>query len=164
VRLLGDHGGMDVLSSRLLLHPTDPERSWVFYREMLGLAIYREFGSGPDRGTVFFLGGGFLELSGRAAAPPAHSMALWLQVRELAAARRELGERGVRILREPKREPWGLLEMWMRTRTGCASASWRCRRSTRCAAETEGQFRLLPVVPQRRLPCPDDPPTSHDSR
>jgi Glyoxalase/Bleomycin resistance protein/Dioxygenase superfamily len=40
-------------------------------------------------------------------------MALWLQVRELAAVRRELGERGVRILREPKREAWGLLEMWI---------------------------------------------------
>jgi Glyoxalase/Bleomycin resistance protein/Dioxygenase superfamily len=34
-------------------------------------------------------------------------------VRELAAVRRELDERGVRILREPKREPWGLLEMWI---------------------------------------------------
>ena len=91
VGLLGDHGAMDVLSSRVLLHPTDPERSRVFYRDTLGLAIYREFGSGPERGTVFFLGGGFLELSGRAAAPPAPGMALWLQVRELAAARRELG-------------------------------------------------------------------------
>jgi Glyoxalase/Bleomycin resistance protein/Dioxygenase superfamily len=78
-----------------------------------GLAIYREFGSGPERGTVFFLGGGFLELSGRAAAPPASGMALWLQVRELAGVRQELGERGVPILREPKREAWGLLEMWI---------------------------------------------------
>src|SRR4029450_1844696 len=114
VRLLGDHGAMDVLSSRVLLHPTDPERSRAFYRDTLGLAIYREFGSGPDRGTVFFLGGGFLELSGRAAAPPAPGMALWLQVRELAAARQELGERGVEILREPRREPWGVLEVWIR--------------------------------------------------
>ena len=104
---------MDVLSSRVLLHPTDPERSRVFYRDTLGLAIYREFGSGLDRGTVFFLGGGFLELSGRAAAPPAPGMALWLQVRELATTRRELGERGVPILREPKLEPWGLLELWV---------------------------------------------------
>jgi catechol 2,3-dioxygenase-like lactoylglutathione lyase family enzyme len=64
-------GDMDVLSSRVLLHPTDPERSRVFYRDTLGLAVSREFGSGPERGTVFFLGGGFLELSGRAAAPPA---------------------------------------------------------------------------------------------
>jgi catechol 2,3-dioxygenase-like lactoylglutathione lyase family enzyme len=104
---------MEVLSGRVLLRPTDPERSRAFYRDTLGLAIYREFGSGPERGTVFFLGGGFLELSGRAAAPPAHGMALWLQVREVAAARRELGGSGVRILREPRREPWGLLEMWI---------------------------------------------------
>jgi catechol 2,3-dioxygenase-like lactoylglutathione lyase family enzyme len=104
---------MEVLSSRVLLRPTDPERSRAFYRDTLGLAVYREFGSGPERGMVFFLGGGLLEVSGRAAAPPAHGMALWLQVRELAAVRRELGERGVRILREPRREPWGLLEMWI---------------------------------------------------
>jgi catechol 2,3-dioxygenase-like lactoylglutathione lyase family enzyme len=103
---------MDVLSSRLLLHPTDPQRSRTFYRDTLGLAIYREFGSGPERGTVFFLGGGFLELSGRAAAPPASGTAFW-QVRELAAVRGELGEGGVRILREPRREPWGLLELWI---------------------------------------------------
>ena len=109
--LLGDRGAMDVLSSRLLLR-SHPEARRVFCPDTLGLAIYREFGSGSERGTVFFLGGGFLELSGRAAAP-APGMALWLQVRELAAARRELGERGVRILREPRREPWGLLEMWI---------------------------------------------------
>jgi catechol 2,3-dioxygenase-like lactoylglutathione lyase family enzyme len=95
---------MEVLNSRVLLRPTDPERSRVFYRDTLGLAIYREFGVGPERGTVFFLGGGFLELSGRAAEPPA---------RDLAAARQELGERGVRILRAPRREPWGLLEMFI---------------------------------------------------
>src|SRR4029434_2911988 len=65
------------------------------------------------RGTGFVLGGVFLEWSGRAAASPAPGMALWLQVRELAAVRRELGERGVPILQEPKREPWGLLEMWI---------------------------------------------------
>ena len=61
---------MEVLSSRVLLHPTDLERSRAFYRDALGLAIYREFGSGEDRGTVFFLGGGFLELSGHSEAPP----------------------------------------------------------------------------------------------
>ena len=111
--LPGDHDAMEVLNSRVLLRPTDPERSRAFYRDTLGLAIYREFGDGPERGTVFFLGGGFLELSGRAAEPPGPGVALWLQVRDLAAARQELGERGVGILREPRREPWGLLEMWI---------------------------------------------------
>jgi predicted enzyme related to lactoylglutathione lyase len=150
--LLGDHGAMDVLSSRVLLHPTDPERSRVFYRDTLGLAIYREFGSGPERGSVFFLGGGFLELSGRAAAPPAPGMALWLQVRELAGVRRELGERGVQILREPKREPWGCWRCGSRTPMGCASASWRCRRSIRCAAAADTHLSLLYVLPQGLAP------------
>lgn len=59
-----------VLSSRILLHPTDPERSRAFYGEALGLAVYREFGTGPERGTVYFLGGGFIEVSGRSESPP----------------------------------------------------------------------------------------------
>jgi catechol 2,3-dioxygenase-like lactoylglutathione lyase family enzyme len=79
---------MDVLSSRVLLHPTDPERSRVFYRDRLGLVIDREFGGGPDRGTVFFLRGGFLELSGRAAGAASPGHGLWLKLRELAAVRR----------------------------------------------------------------------------
>jgi len=73
----GDDGVMEVLSGRVLLRPTDPERSRVFYRDILGLAVSREFGSGPERGTVFFMGGGLLELSGRAAAPPAGSVSTY---------------------------------------------------------------------------------------
>ena len=92
--LLGDHDAMEVLNSRVLLRPPTRSAAGALYRDTLGLAIYREFGDGPERGTVFFLGGGFLELSGRAAEPPAPGMALWLQVRDLAAVR-ELGERGV---------------------------------------------------------------------
>ena len=104
---------MEVLNSRVLLQPVDPERSREFYRDVLDLAIYREFGSGPARGTVFFLGQGFLELSGRAEHPPGDAVALWLQVRDLAATHRELVDRGVPVLREPRREPWGLDEMWI---------------------------------------------------
>jgi catechol 2,3-dioxygenase-like lactoylglutathione lyase family enzyme len=146
---------MDVLSSRVLLRPTDPEGSRAFYRDMLGLAIYREFGSGTERGTVFFLGGGFLELSGRAAAPPASGMALWLQVRELAGVRQELGERGVPILREPKREAWGCWRCGLPTPMGCVSASWRCRRSIRCAAATSGGSCLLLVASPGQRPLGD---------
>ena len=43
----GKMGDMDVLSSRTLLRPSEPSRSHRFYRDTLGLAIYREFGS-PD--------------------------------------------------------------------------------------------------------------------
>jgi catechol 2,3-dioxygenase-like lactoylglutathione lyase family enzyme len=104
---------MEVLGSRVLLHPTDLERSRAFYRDTLGLAIYREFGSGPGRGTVFFLGGGFLELSGHAERPPAPGLELWLQVRDLAATHGGLAAGGVEIVRPPERMPWGLDEMWV---------------------------------------------------
>ena len=102
-----------VLSSRILLRPTDPERSRAFYGEQLGLAVYREFGTGAERGTVFFMGGGFLEVSGRSATPPAPAVRLWLQVDDVAAAQEELRAKGVDIVRPPVREPWGLVEMWI---------------------------------------------------
>ncbi|OEJ37773.1 glyoxalase [Streptomyces agglomeratus] len=102
-----------VLSSRTLLRPTDPERSRAFYGEALGLAVYREFGTGPERGTVYFLGGGFLEVSGRSETPPSPALQLWLQVADAAAAYDELSGRGVEVLRPPVREPWGLIEMWI---------------------------------------------------
>ncbi|GGP63539.1 VOC family protein [Streptomyces melanogenes] len=107
-----------VLSSRTLLRPTDPDRSRAFYGGQLGLAVYREFGTGPERGTVYFLGGGFLEVSGRAEAPPSPGMRLWLQVADAAQAYEELTGRGVEILRPPVREPWGLIEMWLQDPDG----------------------------------------------
>ncbi|MFE9450346.1 VOC family protein [Streptomyces sp. NPDC006739] len=102
-----------VLSSRTLLHPRDPERSRVFYGEQLGLSVYREFGEGPERGTVYFLGGGFLEVSGRSQTPPSPAVRLWLQVEDVAAVQEELLARGVEIARPPVKEPWGLVEMWI---------------------------------------------------
>ncbi|MET9887989.1 VOC family protein [Streptomyces sp. NPDC006430] len=102
-----------VLGSRILLRPTDPERSRAFYGAALGLAVYREFGTGPLRGTVYFLGGGFLEVSGRADTPPAPGLELWLQVADVQAAYEELRIRGVEVLRPPRQEPWGLIEMWI---------------------------------------------------
>ncbi|WP_329576861.1 VOC family protein [Streptomyces sp. NBC_01361] len=102
-----------VLSSRTLLRPTDPERSRAFYGGALGLAVYREFGTGPERGIVYFLGGGFLEVSGRSEAPPSPGLQLWLQVADAAAAHEELAARGVEVLRPPVKEPWGLIEMWI---------------------------------------------------
>ncbi|MER6151931.1 VOC family protein [Streptomyces hirsutus] len=105
-----------VLGSRILLRPTDPERSRVFYGEQLGLAVYREFATGPERGTVYFLGGGFLELSGRSDSPAGAAdpaTRLWLQVADVAAAHEELKDKGVEIVRPPVKEPWGLIEMWI---------------------------------------------------
>ncbi len=104
---------MEVLSSRLLLRPVDLEASVAFYGDALGLAVYREFGAGAQRGVVFFLGGGFLEVSGRAPSPAGPNLQLWLQVRDLDQAHAELATRGVEIVRPPTHEPWGLREMWV---------------------------------------------------
>jgi catechol 2,3-dioxygenase-like lactoylglutathione lyase family enzyme len=104
---------MDVLSSRILLRPTDPERSRRFYRDVLGLAVYRQFGPQDDPGLVFFLGPGFLEVSGRSAAAPADKLMIWIQVRDVRAEHERLSGAGVKVLREPVLEPWGLIEMWI---------------------------------------------------
>jgi predicted enzyme related to lactoylglutathione lyase len=77
------------------------------------LAIYREFGHPRDPGLVFFLGHGFLEVAGRSKDAPAPGLAIWLQVRDVGAEHERLRAAGVRVLREPKQEPWGLVEMWI---------------------------------------------------
>jgi catechol 2,3-dioxygenase-like lactoylglutathione lyase family enzyme len=103
---------MDVLSSRVLLRPSDPARSRAFYGDVLGLAVHREFGPPEHRGVVYFLGNGLLEVSGRAGQPPA-GLDLWLQVRDVAAEHERLTGAGARVTRPPRREPWGLVEMWI---------------------------------------------------
>jgi catechol 2,3-dioxygenase-like lactoylglutathione lyase family enzyme len=103
---------MDVLSSRVLLHPRDLAASQRFYRDILGLAVYREFAGGQ----VFFLGNGLLEVSGHGSdGPPSgvESFELWLQVRDVGAEHARLAALGVPVLRAPQLEPWGLIEMWI---------------------------------------------------
>ena len=104
---------MEILSSRILLHPSDPERSRRFYRDQLGLGIYREFGPQDSPSLVFFLGHGFLELSGRAGDAAPGPLALWLQVRDVRAEHERLRSVGVQISRAPQLETWGLVEMWL---------------------------------------------------
>ncbi len=101
---------MEVLNSRVLLHPVDPARSRGFYRDVLGLAVAREFGPPDEPGVVFFLGGGLLEISGRAEQSP-RGLVLWLQVRDVAAEHRRLAAAGVPVVQEPALQPWGLVEM-----------------------------------------------------
>jgi catechol 2,3-dioxygenase-like lactoylglutathione lyase family enzyme len=111
--LSGQDEDVDVLSSRILVRPSDPGRSRHFYRDVLGLAVYREFGPPDDPGLVFFLGGGLLEVSGRAAGPPGNSVMIWLQVRDVEAEHERLAAAGVPVTRGPTVEPWGLTEMWI---------------------------------------------------
>jgi catechol 2,3-dioxygenase-like lactoylglutathione lyase family enzyme len=131
---------VEILAARVLLRPVDLARTRSFYRDVLELAVYREF----PGGTVFFLGGGYLEVSGQAtgadakgaaasqrasatdeqtaaggkpsdAEPDGHDeqVRLWIQVRDLATAYSTLLDRGATVVRPPRREPWGLDEMWI---------------------------------------------------
>jgi catechol 2,3-dioxygenase-like lactoylglutathione lyase family enzyme len=104
---------MEVLTSRLLLTPTDPTETRRFYGEVLGLAVAREFGPPEHQGIVYFTGGGFLEVSGQAEVRLAPGIRLWLQVRDVYAEHERLLAAGASIQRGPQREFWGLIEMWL---------------------------------------------------
>ena len=108
---------MDILSSRIILRPGHYERTLAFYRDALELAIAREY----PGGTVFYAGQSLIEVAahGRATdAPTGFAGAVWLQVRNAGIAATELALRGVPIDRPPVREPWGLIEMWLRDPDG----------------------------------------------
>jgi len=93
--------------------PAAPRRSGpeqALLPGLLGLAIYREFGSLADPSVVFFLGGGLLEVSGPTTSPPGLSV---LPGRDTHAEHERLTAAGVRVLREPTVKPWGLTEMWI---------------------------------------------------
>jgi len=101
---------MEILASRILIRPADYERSLAFYRDGIGLAIWREYGSG----TVFFAGQSLIELAGHGRDDGDGGPfpgAIWLQVRDIYSTQRELSERTVPIAREARQEPWGLHEM-----------------------------------------------------
>jgi catechol 2,3-dioxygenase-like lactoylglutathione lyase family enzyme len=102
---------MHVLQSRVLLRPRDFERSVAFYERQLGLVRYREWGAPPRRGVVYFLGGGFLELTEGGHDTRPRGVRLWLQVADVAAVHAELGAAAVPIVEPPERKPWGLIEM-----------------------------------------------------
>jgi catechol 2,3-dioxygenase-like lactoylglutathione lyase family enzyme len=104
---------MDVLSSRILIRPADLDRSRRFYRDALGLAVFREFGPATDPGVVFFLGQGLLEVSGRDGGAGPGPVMIWLQVRDVRAEHERLSAAGIRVVRGPATEPWGLTEMWI---------------------------------------------------
>lgn len=107
---------MEVLSSRLIVYPSDFARTVLFYDEVLGLHRYREFGAGGRiAGVVYFLGGGFLEVSshGHAFGAGDGSVRLWLQVRDVDAEHARLVAAGAVVLSPPADMSWGLRECWV---------------------------------------------------
>jgi predicted enzyme related to lactoylglutathione lyase len=103
---------MQVLSSRVIVHPADLARSRRFYEDVIGLSVSREWGVG----VAYFLGGGLLELSGAVVGEDAlvtRGTTLWLQVPALDGVETELRAAGVTVVKPAERMPWGLVELWV---------------------------------------------------
>ena len=113
---------VEVLSSRVLLRSRDLDAATRWYRDVLGLRVAREFGiDGRVTGVVFFLGGGFLEISqsgSSAKLANGGALTLWVQVPDLALEHDRLATADVHIDAVPQRMPWGLDEMWIRDPEG----------------------------------------------
>jgi len=105
---------VEVLQSRVLYRPSDYGVSVAFYRDVLGLHIYREWATG----TVFFLGGGLLEISRSAGPVTDDKLSFWLQVRDVDTEFKRLADAGVDVVEPPVTEPWGLREARVRDPDG----------------------------------------------
>jgi hypothetical protein len=73
----------------------------------------RQCGTRDAPGLMFFLGTGYLDVSGGSTDHRGGTLAIWIQVRYVHAEHRRLRDTGVPVLRAPQQEPWGLLEMWI---------------------------------------------------
>jgi catechol 2,3-dioxygenase-like lactoylglutathione lyase family enzyme len=103
---------MEVLASRLILHPSVMARSRHFYEQVLGLRIFHEYGDGSRViGVVYFLGGGFLELSGATPDRTNGFSTLWLQVPDVGREETRLRGLGIPLAAPASRKPWGLIEL-----------------------------------------------------
>ena len=69
---------------------------------------------------MFFLGAGLLEVSRSSTEPPSGAVRLLLHVRDVHEEWRRLAAADVVIEEEPKRRPWGLIEMVARDPDGLA--------------------------------------------
>ena len=103
---------MEVLSSRVLYGSQRFDALRSFYQDVLGLHVFREYGANEELlGVVFFLGGGFLELTRTSVSSP--SITLWLQVRDARAEEDRLRTAGVLVVKSVETMPWGLVESWV---------------------------------------------------
>ncbi len=102
---------MEVLSSRIILRVVDFTRSRAFYEDTLGLRIYREYGAGGVvSGVVYFLGGGFLELTEGRREAAGEAAIIWMQVPNVAVEEARLVAAGVTVRKPAERMAWGLVE------------------------------------------------------
>jgi len=86
-------GGLEILTSRFLLHPTDLDRSLLFYEQTIGLAIYREWRRDPRAAWSSSSAAEACSSLGREPSAPSGATGLVLQVRDMGATHASLVER-----------------------------------------------------------------------
>jgi catechol 2,3-dioxygenase-like lactoylglutathione lyase family enzyme len=105
---------VEVLSSRIILRVANLSRSRVFYEDTLGLRVYREYGAaGVVSGVVYFLGGGFLEITEGRGSTAGDAAILWIQVPDVSIEEARLVAAGVTVRKPAERMSWGLVELWI---------------------------------------------------
>lgn len=96
---------------RVLFTPQDYQKSVVFYRDGLGMAIDHDWDFGPaDGGTVFIAAGGMIEIFNHdpAVTPAAPAgMGLLIQVDDADRWFTLAKERRLQVIEEPISQPWG---------------------------------------------------------
>lgn len=108
---------MEVLSSRVLYQSGNFDGLRQFYEQIVGLHVYREYGRSEEvLGVVFFLGGGFFEITRASTSSP--SVTLWVQVRDARVEEDRLRTAGVEVVKPVEEMPWGLIESWVRDQEG----------------------------------------------
>ena len=84
------------------------------------LAQFRQSSLGLAGGDLDAGPGEREAVGGGAPGPSGGPVMIWLQVRDVRAEHGRLAAAGVRVLREPVAEPWGLTEMWIEDPDGVA--------------------------------------------
>src|SRR5699024_2057850 len=95
---------MEILSSRTLLRPKNLAQTQAFYRDTLGLAVFRIFGPPIRPAIVFFCGNGLLAHIGHTYNETAQAaqISLWMQIRDDEAEHLRLTDEVKTMLREPR--------------------------------------------------------------
>jgi catechol 2,3-dioxygenase-like lactoylglutathione lyase family enzyme len=110
---------LEVLASRFIFHPSDLQRSREFYEKVLELRLFHEYRSQKTVvGVVYFLGGGYLELSGQRPGAANRFARLWIQVPDVKREQARLEDLAISIEQPAERKPWGLIELVVRDPDG----------------------------------------------
>lgn len=95
---------------RIILTPSDFDRSWSFYRDTIGLDVLRSWDEG-GRGGIFIVDGDsqieLLEQSADGTTDHPSGVRIGWQVDDVDAEAARLADVGVEIVDAPTDQPWG---------------------------------------------------------